>query len=105
MTVTTTLSPAPETAASTRTLTVRVRYFAAAGEAAGTTAETLALPGDATVADLRGALAAAHGAELARILGISALLIDGRTDLADSAALPQRGGELAVDVLPPFAGG
>ena len=30
MTVTTTLSPAPETAASTRTLTVRVRYFAAA---------------------------------------------------------------------------
>ena len=50
-------------------------------------------------------LAAALGAELARILGISALLIDGRTDLADDAALPQRGGELAVDVLPPFAGG
>lgn len=89
----------------TTALTVHVRYFAAAGEAAGTAAQSITLPAGATVADLRAALAAAHGPELTRILGISALLIDGRTDLADDAALPQRTGEVAADVLPPFAGG
>lgn len=101
MIVTTALSTATEAAL----LTARVRYFAAAGEAAGTAGETLVLPAGATVAQLRDALAGAHGPELARVLGISALLVDGRTDLADDAPLPQRAGEVAVDVLPPFAGG
>lgn len=87
-------------------LVLTVRYFAAAGEAAGTDAETIVVPVDATVGHLRAILGAEHGAELERILGISALLVGGRSDLDDATALRDAlGGESTVDVLPPFAGG
>ncbi|MFF7291176.1 MoaD/ThiS family protein [Microbacterium sp. NPDC008134] len=75
----------------------RVRYFAAAAEAAGTDAEERS---ELTLDALRAAAVAEHPA-LAGILPRCAVLVDGvRTD--DDR--PLDGVEL-IDVLPPFAGG
>lgn len=75
----------------------RVRYFAAAAEAAGTDSEERSEP---TLTALREAVAAEHPA-LADILPRCAVMVDGVRsdgDLAlDDAEL--------IDVLPPFAGG
>ncbi|QEA28250.1 MoaD/ThiS family protein [Microbacterium sp. CBA3102] len=75
----------------------RVRYFAAAAEAAGTDAEERA---EHSLLELRTAVVAEHPA-LADILPRCAVLVDGvRTDgdlALDDAEL--------IDVLPPFAGG
>ncbi|OCG75207.1 MoaD/ThiS family protein [Microbacterium sediminis] len=75
----------------------RVRYFAAAEEAAGRAEE---LRGETTLAALRAALADAHPA-LGPILPRCAVLVDGRRH-DDNVPLAE--GAL-VDVLPPFAGG
>lgn len=75
----------------------RVRYFAAAAEAAGTDAEERS---EQTLDELRAAVIADHPA-LGGILPRCAVLVDGvRSD--DDRAL---GDALLVDVLPPFAGG
>lgn len=75
----------------------RVRYFAAAEEAAGRDAESRT---EATLGALRAALGAEHP-ELGAILPRCAVLVDGsRTD--DDATL---GADSLVDILPPFAGG
>lgn len=78
-------------------MTTRVRYFAAAAEAAGTDTEDRSEP---TLATLRAAVVAEHPA-LADILPRCAVMVDGvRTDgdrSLDDAEL--------IDVLPPFAGG
>ncbi|MDQ1124697.1 MoaD/ThiS family protein [Microbacterium trichothecenolyticum] len=78
-------------------MSVRVRYFAAAAEAAGTDAEDRA---ETTLAALRLAVVAAHPA-LERILDRCAVLVDG-TRHDDDLSLD---GVTHVDVLPPFAGG
>lgn len=75
----------------------RVRYFAAAEEAAGRSEEQRT---EATLGELRTAMAADHPG-LAGILPRCAVLVDGeRRD--DDAPL---GDAATVDVLPPFAGG
>jgi molybdopterin converting factor small subunit len=75
----------------------RVRYFAAAAEAAGTDSEERS---EASLVALRAAVVAAHPA-LADILPRCAVMVDGvRTDgdlALDDAEL--------IDILPPFAGG
>lgn len=75
----------------------RVRYFAAAAEAAGTDAEER---GERSLSALRAAVVAEHPA-LADILPRCAVMVDGvRADddrPLDDAQL--------IDVLPPFAGG
>ncbi|BFM25908.1 molybdopterin synthase sulfur carrier subunit [Microbacterium testaceum] len=78
-------------------MSVRVRYFAAAAEAAGTDAEDRTEP---SLAALRDAVVADHPA-LADILGRCAVLVDG-TRHDDDAPLAD---VTHVDVLPPFAGG
>ncbi|MFN3950679.1 MoaD/ThiS family protein [Microbacterium sp.] len=78
-------------------MSVRVRYFAAAAEAAGTDAEERT---ETTLAALRAAVVDDHPA-LRGILDRCALLVDGaRHD--DDVSLA---GITHVDVLPPFAGG
>lgn len=79
-------------------MTVTVRYFAAAAEAAGVDTEQV----DAgTAAEVRARLVARHGAGLDRVLDRCALLADGtRVEGAD----PVPAGA-TLDVLPPFAGG
>ena len=96
-------TPAPARA-DAATLTVRVRYFAAAAEAAGTAAEDVALPDGATAADLVAALTV-RGPALARVLAISSLLVDGVVREDRDRPLAATGTMVAVDVLPPFAGG
>ncbi|MFS0794730.1 MoaD/ThiS family protein [Microbacterium sp. 1P10AE] len=78
-------------------MTVRVRYFAAAAEAAGTDAEDRE---EQTLLALRAAVVADHPA-LVGILERCAVLVDGerRDDDAPLAGITH------VDVLPPFAGG
>ena len=75
----------------------RVRYFAAAAEAAGTDSEERS---EASLLALRAAVVAEHPA-LTDILPRCAVMVDGvRTDgdlALDDAEL--------IDILPPFAGG
>ena len=76
---------------------MKVRYFAAAEEAAGVAEETRS---EQTLGGLRAALVADHPG-LAGILPRCAVLVDGaRVD--DDTVL---GDDVLVDVLPPFAGG
>ena len=77
--------------------TVRVRYFAAAAEAAGTDSEER---GERSLAQLRAGVIADHPA-LADILPRCAVMVDGvRSD--DDRSLDDA---QLIDVLPPFAGG
>jgi sulfur-carrier protein len=78
---------------------VRVRYFAAAAEAAGTETEALTA---ATAGELRAVMGERHGAALERVLTRCALLVDGVRADAEDTPLDD---DATVDVLPPFAGG
>lgn len=78
---------------------VRVRYFAAAADAAGRTDEALHVPG-ATVGDLREALAERYGEPMQRVLRTGSILVDGIVSRD-----PQRPLGAAADVLPRFSGG
>jgi molybdopterin synthase sulfur carrier subunit len=85
---------------------VRVRYFAAAGEAAAREEEDLSVPfnssraATATVGDLRALLVERYGDAMARVLASGSFLVDGVVSRDDDRHLGAR-----VDVLPPFAGG
>lgn len=83
-------------------MSVTVRYFAAAAEAAGVSTETFDADAARTAGQLRAALVAAHGPELERVLARCSLLAAGsRLDDDDARVAPG----VTVDVLPPFAGG
>lgn len=77
----------------------QVRLFAAAADAAGTSAEDVT---SETLADLVSELQERHGEQFAAVLDRCSILVDGRsvTDPAESLA-----GAQVVDILPPFAGG
>jgi len=76
----------------------RVRYFAAAEEAAGREEETRT---EATIGALRAALASEYPG-LRAILPKCSLLVGGLRADSDDLALDA---DTVVDVLPPFAGG
>jgi len=76
----------------------RVRYFAAAEEAAGVAEEHR---GERTLGELRAALLADHPA-FAGILPRCSILVAGSRQDDDAAPLAA---DALVDVLPPFAGG
>jgi molybdopterin converting factor small subunit len=80
-------------------MTVLVRYFAAASEAAGRADELWDSP-VATVGELRAALAERYGAAMQRVLETGSFLVDGVVSRDPARPLGER-----VDVLPPFAGG
>ena len=106
------MSPSPEPAARTaaeapgeppaETLSVTLRYFAAAADAAGRPEERLDLPAGTTLAGLREQLAG-RGLEMARVVPICSFLVNSVSTPADTLT-PLADGD-AVDVLPPFAGG
>lgn len=77
---------------------VRVRYFAAASDAAGREEEVI--PGASTVGELRAVLVERYGDAMARVLASGSFLVDGVVSRDASRPLGVR-----VDVLPPFAGG
>lgn len=82
-------------------VTVTVTFYAGAMAAAGTASEQVELPAGATAGDLTALLGERHGAELARVLTASTLLVE--ETAADPGLVLADGGH--VDVLPPFAGG
>jgi len=84
------------------TLTIVVRYFAAARAAAGTEEEKVQLPEGALVADAVAELRRQHPDGLPRILEAVSYLLDG-VAVRDLSRPLTDGAEL--DVLPPFAGG
>ncbi|MEO7422377.1 MAG: MoaD/ThiS family protein [Ornithinibacter sp.] len=77
---------------------VRVRYWAGARAAAGLDEESVI--GPVTVGDLLALLTERHPG-LASVLPVCSILVDGLASTAD-VALPAG---VAVEVLPPFAGG
>ena len=81
---------------------VRVRYWAAAREAAGCAGEELPA---ATLADVIAEATARHGAALAKLLTICSYLVDGAPAKRDEAANVIVTPGNVVEVLPPFAGG
>jgi len=81
---------------------LRIRYFAAAAEAAGTGEEYWECSDGLTLADLASELVARHGEPLARVLAVSSFLVDGTVTKDLHRELPA---DATVDVLPPFAGG
>ena len=78
--------------------TVRVRYFAAAAEAAGREEEHVTV--EATAGALRAWLSERYGPAMEQVLDAGSLLVDGT--VTRDPARPLRS---QVDVLPPFAGG
>jgi molybdopterin converting factor small subunit len=84
------------------TLTIVVRYFAAARAAAGVDEEKVQLPAGASVADAVAELRRLHPSSLPRVLDAVSYLLDGIA-VRDLTRPVKDGAEL--DVLPPFAGG
>lgn len=84
------------------TLTIVVRYFAAARAAAGAEEEKVQLPAGASVADAVAELRQLHPAGLPKVLDAVSYLLDG-VAVRDLSRPLTDGAEL--DVLPPFAGG
>jgi sulfur-carrier protein len=82
-------------------VSVVVRYFAAARDAAGSDSEQLTVQPGATVAELVGQLGNGN-AELARVLARCSFLCDGVAVRDPAQRLPAG---VTIDVLPPFAGG
>ncbi len=81
---------------------VRVRYWAAAREAAGVESEFVQA---ATLAEVLEAVATRHDARFARVLAASSLLVDGvAVGQLDPGHVPLADG-VTLEVLPPFAGG
>jgi molybdopterin converting factor small subunit len=82
-------------------VTVTVRYFAAAAEAAGCEEELVdladALP---TVGALRDHLLSQYGGPMDRVLRSGSFLVDGVVRRDPATPISR-----SVDVLPPFAGG
>jgi molybdopterin synthase sulfur carrier subunit len=84
------------------TLTIVVRYFAAARAAAGVEEEKVQLPFGASVSDAVAELRRLHPEGLPKILDAVSYLLDG-VAVRDRTRVLTDGAEL--DVLPPFAGG
>lgn len=79
-----------------------MRWFAAAGEAAGRPDERLLLDGVTTTGELLARAVDAHGPRLGRVLSASSVLVDGMLDEHRDRVLAPGA---TIDVLPPFAGG
>ncbi|WP_211219817.1 MoaD/ThiS family protein [Glaciibacter superstes] len=79
---------------------VRIRYFAAAADAAGREEEQLTLGAGATLGTLKQLLEERYGPAMQTVLASGSFLID--KVVRRDAAFPISGN---VDVLPPFAGG
>ena len=78
---------------------MRVRYFAAAADAAGRTDEIVDVVGP-TVGDLHDMLVARYGEPMARVLKTGSILVDGVVSRD-----PERALGAVADVLPRFSGG
>lgn len=83
-------------------ISLTLRYFAAAADAAGGPEERIEVPAGTTLAGLREQLAG-RDLEMARVIPVCSYLVNSLSTPADSLT-PLAQGD-AVDILPPFAGG
>ncbi len=81
---------------------IKVRYWAAARDAAGVTEEWVEA---VTLADLIATAAARRGPGLAAVLAISSFLVDDQPVGRRAPAAVALAAATVVEVLPPFAGG
>ncbi|MBH0023173.1 MoaD/ThiS family protein [Salinibacterium sp. SWN248] len=81
-------------------MSIHIRYFAAAAEAAGRDEEHLEIEAGATLSTLKAVLIERYGALMQRVVESGSFLIDGVVRRDPAHAVGAR-----VDVLPPFAGG
>ncbi len=81
-------------------MSVTVRYFAAAADAAGREEESLDLDDGATLGALKHLLIERYGDLMRRVVESGSFLVDGVVRKDDAHSVGER-----VDVLPPFAGG
>ncbi len=81
-------------------MTVNVRYFAAAAEAAAREEELLSMPAGTTLGGLKRHLVEQYGEQMRRVVESGSFLIDGVVRKDDAFLIGE-----GVDVLPPFAGG
>lgn len=86
-------------------LTVVVRYFAAARAAAGVQEEKLTVAAPATVGDVLRAAAESHGSALEQVLARCSYLLEEVAVHASNARTAAVADGNSLDVLPPFAGG
>lgn len=89
-------------ARATVSVSVSVRYFAAARAASGVDEELLAVDAPATVESTLAAAVVAHGDELKRVLERCSYL---RNSIAVHGLSTRLNDGDVLDVLPPFAGG
>lgn len=80
---------------------VSIRYWAGAAAAAGVDDETIAAD---TIGGALAAARTAHEGRLDNVLAVATFLVDGRAVRGDALDEPLDG-PVAVEVLPPFAGG
>ena len=85
---------------------IRVRYWAAARAAAGTTSDDLAVEGGLSLAEVREQVVALHpGTRLPQVLAACSTLVGDRpAGTADPNQVRVEPGD-TVEFLPPFAGG
>ena len=81
-------------------MNIRIRYFAAAAEAAGCEEEELAIGAGATLGTLKLVLEERYGPDMQKVLNSGSFLIDQIVRRDPDCPLSDH-----VDVLPPFAGG
>ncbi|WP_237719689.1 MoaD/ThiS family protein [Salinibacterium sp. PAMC 21357] len=81
-------------------MTLHIRYFAAAADAAGRDEEHLQIENDATLGTLKNLLVEQYGSLMQRVVESGSFLIDGVVRRDPAQVVGSR-----VDVLPPFAGG
>lgn len=81
-------------------MSVVVRYFAAAAEAAGCEEETIEATDGMTIGALKAQLIERYGDLMRCVVESGSFLIDGVVRKDDAHSIGER-----VDVLPPFAGG
>jgi len=80
----------------------RVRYWAAARDAAGCSDETYDAP---TLAAALAGASAGRSAHFAAVLAVSSYLVDGEPTGTRDPASVELPDDAEIDVLPPFAGG
>ncbi len=81
-------------------MTLHIRYFAAAADAAGRDEEHIDIENSATLGALKIMLVDRYGELMQRVVESGSFLIDGVVRRDPAQAVGSR-----VDVLPPFAGG
>lgn len=81
-------------------MSVTVRYFAAAADAAGREEETIEVADGANLGALKEQLIERYGDLMRRVVESGSFLVDGSVRKDDAHSVGER-----VDVLPPFAGG